>query len=295
MISHSVAYTLLAAVLFCIATAGVTIAPSVAIAAAAICVAVVGVPHGGLDHWVGRRLLIPRLGSAWPIAFLPTYLVVGSCVAVGWVIAPVPTIVAFFAASAWHFGREDHLGHLQALAVGGLIIWIPSLARPEEMEALLQTLILSNFSVLAGQVVTLTQGLAIALLPVAAWSLVRGEGRDHAVVHVATAILGFATPILWSFTAFFCGWHSIRGLSRMRADESLSWRRFSASVMPLSVGAVVLVLAVGSLFGATLAEPSTQVRLLFIGLASIAVPHLFLHELESWVSSAPIKELVHAQ
>lgn len=77
--------------------------PAAMAGVAAIAIAVVGVPHGGLDHWVGRRKLEPRLGWLW----MPTFFDVYFFVAALWRALPTPIIIAFFFISAWHFGREE--------------------------------------------------------------------------------------------------------------------------------------------------------------------------------------------
>ncbi|KAA1258687.1 hypothetical protein LF1_12090 [Rubripirellula obstinata] len=282
--SHSNLYTIAAVTLSIFAMAGLTASPAVALMIAALTVALIGVPHGGLDHWVGRRLLGPRFGNAWAVVFLPIYLGVGLLVAAAWYVAPLQTIVLFFLISAWHFGREDGLKHLEAMAVGGLIIWIPALARPAEMNAIVESLILSEGSgaeFVAANVVGFSQAIAFVLLPVAAWSFLFGSAKKLRVMGTATTLLAATTPILWSFPLFFCGWHSIRGLARMRAEEDLSWKQFAFYVAPLSMGALAIVVGAGFWLSEFIAAPSTQMRMLFIGLASIAVPHLFLHELEN--------------
>ena len=288
--SHSVVYSIAAAafaavVLGFASTAGVTTASSVAIGVAAISVAVIGVPHGGLDHWVGRRLLAERFGSRWPIVFFTAYLFAGMMVAGVWYVAPEQLLILFFLVSAWHFGREDGMNHLEAIAAGGLIIWMPALSRPAEMESILQSLIIDDSVAAAARVVTITRWIAVVLIPVAVWSLLLGEFRKHTLATISTMIVAAVVPILWSFTLFFCGWHSIRGLARMRNEENLSWRLFIVAVAPLSIGAVAIVVGVGASLGESLAEPTEQMRMLFIGLASIAVPHLFLHEIENVLTS----------
>ena len=73
--------------------------------AAAVCL--VGVPHGGLDHWTGKSVFGERFGNRWWIPFLSGYLVVGAIVAAGWFVQPLITAIAFFLIAAWHFGLED--------------------------------------------------------------------------------------------------------------------------------------------------------------------------------------------
>lgn len=67
----------------------------------------------------------------------------------------------------------------------------------------------------------------------------------------------------------------------MRGEVNLTWKSFIYAVSPLSVGAVAMVIGASMWLTESLSGPTTQTRMMFIGLASIAVPHLFLHEIES--------------
>lgn len=137
------------------------------------------------------------------------------------------------------------------------------------------------------QIVFFTRLIAAILCPVATIAFLlqlRGQSRDmNAWVPIATAGIAAVTPILISFTAYFCLWHSLLGLSRLRSQEGLTSSRFVVSVLPLSMMAVSGVVAAGWFFRQTLGTISigtvpASVQTLFIGLSAIAVPHLLLHE-----------------
>ena len=279
------------------------------IPAAALIVAIVGVPHGGLDHWTGRRLLTPRFANKWWLMFFPTYLMVALGVASAWLAFPVATILLFFMASAWHFGREDDKSaptrtalmsrslfvHVNAMAVGGLAIWTPALLRPQEMQELLAVIIRANDVVAAEQIVLGTRWLACALVP---WAAVVITMRiiDNYVdlrnwIPLATALLAATTPILLSFAIYFCAWHSIQALLDLKRHERLSHVKFIASVLPLSATAVIgMALGGWCLSHANNAFASDihsiVLPTLFTGLAAIAVPHLLLHEMAEWQLSS---------
>ena len=275
---------------------------SVLVCVAAVLVAILGVPHGGLDHWTGRRLLASRFRDSWWMMFFPGYLTVGVAVAVSWFVFPLATVIGFFLLSAWHFGREDQhriakrsggphswamLEHLSAIALGGLVIWIPALVRAEEMTWMLRMIVPSKDAVAAEQIVFFTRSIAVVLCPVALLACLlqlNREGQDlNAWVPVATAGIAASAPILVSFTAYFCLWHSILGLSRLRSQEGLKVPQFVASILPLSLMAVAGVVAAGWFFRQSLGASSLgtvpeSLQTLFIGLSAIAVPHLLLHE-----------------
>lgn len=269
---------------------------------AAMLVAILGVPHGGLDHWTGRRLLQVHFGSAWWMMFFPVYLLVCMAVVALWFAVPSAAVVGFFLLSAWHFGREEqHLdrlnareekpsrwvAELSAISRGGLIIWIPSLARPHEMESLLGMIVPGSDSSIAEQIVSLTGWIATLLCPVAFLFFcleLREHGREiETWVPLATAAFACFTPILVSFTAYFCLWHSLLGLSRLQVQEGLPGLRFLISILPLSLLAVAGVIAFGfflqpSVGIASIPSIPASLQTLFIGLSAIAVPHMLLHE-----------------
>ncbi len=305
---HATAYIL---TIFCVAvwfamTGGAS--AEVLPAATAIGVAVLGVPHGGLDHWSGRRLLEPRLGRGWAVAFFAGYLTVGVLFAAGWWWWPRLAVPAFFLISAWHFGREDQqaeavdagqpcspwrrlAGHAAALACGGAMIWGAVLLRPDEVASLLVELLPAGDVREAGRIVSFTRGVAVLAVPTAilisAADLRRRRRAATAVATLATLAATYALPVLISFAIYFCGWHSIRGLRRLWLESGLDGAAFVARVTPLSVAAIAMVwIAFGWLgtdldFGRLQTDWSSTagLRMTFIGLSAIAVPHLFLHEL----------------
>ena len=105
-------------------------------------VCLIGVPHGGLDHKTGRKLFFATWGAFWGFPFFGVYLMIAATTLLGWIVSPLVTALAFFIVSASHFGHEDQLTEVRPMswtvlfeiATGGLVIWIPAIARPLEMQ-----------------------------------------------------------------------------------------------------------------------------------------------------------------
>ncbi len=310
---------------------------------AAISIALVGVPHGGLDHWTGRRLIAPYLSRYWCLMFFPVYLLVAVTFALGWLVAPFLTAMSFIVASAWHFGREDdkaretpsaptmltdnqrrttniprqtHLSRittqLVAIAIGGLILWVPSITRSEELRSLLTVIVPSTDTQIALRIVASMETLAMVMIPIAlvstAYRLAHNPTDLNHWVPLATIALAAMTPMLFSFTIFFCGWHSLHGLKRIKREEGLSTMRFIMAIAPLSMLAVTGIAVAGwSLNSAALARLITDsanvgvmdqqlaaIRTVFIGLSAIAIPHLLLHELGDYFARAGFNQDAHS-
>lgn len=263
---------------------------------AAVCL--IGVPHGGLDHLTGRKLLVDRWGSYWVLPFFGVYLAISLVTVFGWLVSPLMTAIVFFVLSAGHFGQQDVLvgtsaSHFQVLlnvASGGLVIWIPAIARPLEMQTILDGIIPESMFMTGGTIVFWTQILAVLLMPIALLDALtpmrsRSFRTKHAVERVVRQLILIGlfafTPIPVSFALYFCGWHSLRGLRDLMHEHDMKLADLLWASLPMSVGAIALI-GLGMWFWFSGRELSVELtRTLFIGLSAIAVPHLALHSITS--------------
>ena len=66
----------------------------------------IGVPHGGLDGAVARRIGWPSGLMPW-LGFHLAYIALATLVGVVWWLFPLPSLVIFLLISALHFGASD--------------------------------------------------------------------------------------------------------------------------------------------------------------------------------------------
>jgi beta-carotene 15,15'-dioxygenase len=272
-------------------------------------VLLIGVPHGGLDHRIGSDLIAslrdrgigveasPTKTTAPSLAlFLVTYLGVAVLTVVGWHLVPFWTVLGFFALSAWHFGLEEDErteGRLWLdpclIARGGIAIWVPSALRGSEVSELLALTIPLDNGLTAAEIVRAVQWASPWLLLLTLADLIRYRARDawsHRTRVVAIMILCATIPTILSFTIYFCGWHSIRGLTHLHAAEGKPpLHQFMVSLMPISVAAGVIFLAGLAYWVTRDGIAPAIVRTTFIGISAIAIPHLVLHAASDWVKS----------
>jgi beta-carotene 15,15'-dioxygenase len=301
-----------AACLFSQAMAGITVG------VLAVLVAVIGLPHGAADHRFARPRLEPVLGMAWLPVFLAGYLAIAVLVVCGWFLAPAATVVAFFIASAWHFGQEEPrfpvsprgLRAVSRFARGGLVIWTPLVFHARDVHTILGLVAPGGSGVAIQHATGLLTACSWLMLPLAAaaWSLqglvaIRRTGQrrrvllaDNALVASLVVLFAVASPLV-SFPVYFCGWHSARGLARLRRELGESWPELARSLAPLTVGAIAVVgLAAWLVLGGA-GWNGTLIRATFVGLSAVAVPHLLLHgvaplcEASAWrrTQSLPLK------
>lgn len=264
----------------------------------ALLVAVVGLPHGAADHRFARPRLEPVLGMAWLPVFLVGYAAVMAAVVCGWFVAPAATTLIFFLASAWHFGLEEPripvgprwLRPVFRCARGGLVIWMPLLFRGAEVGEILGLVAPGGSGPAIRQAIALLTGCSWVMLAfaAAAWMLqslaaMRRTGRmrrallaDNLLVATLVVLFAVASPLV-GFLVYFCGWHSARGLRRLRIELGESWSELAGSLAPLTAGAVALmgVLTWLGLGGA--GWHAALIQATFVGLSAVAVPHLLLH------------------
>jgi Brp/Blh family beta-carotene 15,15'-monooxygenase len=267
-------------------------------------VAFIGVPHGAFDHVVAQRLFKPMFGSLWSALFFIFYLAMASGVVVGWFFWPVGTILAFVFASAWHFGIEDcesnehgWLKHALAIASGGLVIWFPALIRRRDVIDLLALVIPDEDQRTAVVCATSTAACAVVLVPLVLLSTVKSltdfMKRERSLASLLssdffrnlTLILLCATvsPLV-SFTVYFCGWHSIRGLIRIAGTVEDHPLMLALKLAPLTILAIGLAVAGSSVWSSTQLLTPSLIRTVFIALSALAVPHLFLYVSDDLIS-----------
>jgi len=267
----------------------------------ALLVAVVGLPHGAGDHRCARAWCEPMLGPAWWCAFLAGYLAIAATVVLGWFVEPAATIILFFLASAWHFGQEEPqllplprdaklLRLVFRMARGGLVIWVPVVFQMDEVVRILSLTAPRGWAVeirWAVDVLVVCSWVMLAVETVAVGretlSIFTSGGRRRRVLVLdvlmrvsLVAVFAWMSPVA-GFLAYFCGWHSVRGLRRLRRELGESWWELAMTLAPLTFVSVALIGMAASLVLRASTWDDTLIRATFVGLSSVAVPHMLLH------------------
>ncbi len=263
----------------------------------ALLVAGIGLPHGAADHRFARPRLEPLLGPSWWGVFLAGYLTIGMVVVGGWFLAPAATILVFFLASAWHFGQEEPVlvkcpiipRSALRIARGGLVIWMPVAFQTGEVVRILSLTAPHGFGPAIQRAIDGLVPCAWVMLTIAAvawgWqacvAFAAGGRRrrvlllDNLLVASLVALFAVASPIV-GFIVYFCGWHSARGLRRLRRELGESWSQLAVSLAPLTALAIGLIALATYLVLQASTWNDTLIRATFVGLSGVALPHLLL-------------------
>jgi len=178
------------------------------------------------------------------------------------------------------------------VARGGLVIWVPVAFHTDEVVRILSLIAPHGMtpqirSAVGALVVCSWAMLAIAAVAVVgqALSAVAGGGRRRRVLLLDVLMLVSLVIVLVSmnplvgFVVYFCGWHSVRGLKRLRRELGESWGQLAMSLAPLTALSIALIALTTWLVLQAPTWNDTLIRATFVGLSGVAVPHLVLHGL----------------
>ena len=258
----------------------------VQLAALGVLVATLGLPHGALDPLIARRAGLWRtpLGFA---GFNLGYIAVVALVVGVWLLAPTASLVAFLVVSGIHFGADWNPGRSVVLrSLGGIgLLTLPAFGHHDEVAGIYRTLAGSGGGVVADVQSWLGPAAIVALLAGAA--LAARRRPTDALEIVLAGILAIVAPPLIFFVLYFCALHSARHLRHGFAEERAGGR---LTILITLVYTVVPILAVGILTavfardfapGGSLAA-GWIIRLVFIGLAALTVPHMMVIAATEW-------------
>lgn len=259
-------------------------APDLATAVAlpvAVVGALVGVPHGAVDHLVPGWVVGNQGPTGSPKApggplrlarFLGLYAAAAAAAAMAFIVAPTPTLLAFLVLSGAHFGwgevvtsaeraaRTARLGVGSALvaaangmAVVGLLIWRNPAATDPDLRALSPAVADWALATAPPGVATTCVTVATALVHLVA----KRRRLEAAELLLLTTVFLFCPPLA-AFGVYFGLWHAIRYTGRLldllrsaearqgRVDRGWapSWKRLARlSSIPTAL-ALLAVLAV---------------------------------------------------
>lgn len=237
-----------------------------------------GVPHGALDTIFARQVY--RLGS--PAAWLLAAIIYGSLAALvvlAWLISPTVFLSGFLLLSIAHFAGDPESGvrTYARILYAGTVIVLPCLRFEPDVARL--------FGFLAGR----TSGASLAaVLALLAWPWLafivgaavcesRRNRRVGAEMLALVLLTLCATPLV-SFTAYFCGMHSVRHVIRTYhyANRTSPGLLLSAAAAPMLL--VIFAASTVWMFLDRSAPSQAVTRLLFVGLAALTIPHMLLVE-----------------
>ena len=257
-----------------------------------------GASHGALDHLRGKKILKPILNAKWSIFFYPGYILLASSVICLWLLSPPITLFIFLMISAYHFGEEDmsffingdgSFFYLISFLKGLLVITLALFFNLETTSIFFGYLMvnLDNYTFVT-QFASQIFYANIALFLIGVIVLLRGNFSKLFLITLEILLTIFAfiyLPLILAFSLYFCFIHSTKHILRQskeldRINLINGLKLFSLRALPLTlltaIGAILFVFFLQS----SLTE--NLIKTIFIGLASLTLPHIILEVFERY-------------
>lgn len=243
----------------------------------AIAILLLGVPHGALDPVFAQRLYCCRTPVQW-LAFVVAYLFLGALVVLTWWLAPTIFLAAFLAISAFHFSGDltAELSIGARLCFGSAIIALPTVRHAARVDAL--------FSSLAGMdaATTITPLLQALGLPILLGNCLLifflRKNRIAACEVASVVLLSVLMEPLSAFILYFCALHGPRHVIRSATLCGVTPLRLLLRVALLPTLACLAAAVAALVMFADIPASERVLRILFVGLAALTVPHMVLVE-----------------
>ena len=246
---------------------------------ASFIISLAGLPHGAADAWLAQRVgIISSLKDLF--TFLVSYTSVAISIICAWMISPSISLATFLIISAWHFGDDERLGLslVTRFCSGVIIVSSPLLLHNNEVLSLYEILI-GNYAnnVLDSQII-----LFIISCGYLIYNSIMSFNDMRTVRNISNIMLYvilscIMTPILY-FTIYFCCAHSFQHMSRIWDMTNTKNRsKFLVAVTLLTTLVIVFALVIYFwLIRSGINFEIVNIKVLFVGLAALAVPHILL-------------------
>ena len=266
--------------------------------AAIAAILLIGVPHGGLDGAVARRIGWPSGLLAW-VGFNVSYVMLAGLVVWVWWLWPLLGLAVFLTISGLHFGASDIVITQSVKPQQSPYQWLPLIAHgglvPIAIANFQATKVEPLFSLLVDDAGAemLINTLEILFLPwlfcvaaYCAYALVYPVWRKPLLNLVILIMLVWCLSPLLSFAVYFCVWHSRSHIARIwfSIRGTKERRRSLIEAMVYSVIAWASALVLLLVFQDTLTD--ALIPITFIGLAALTVPHMLLVDLADKLKSS---------
>jgi Brp/Blh family beta-carotene 15,15'-monooxygenase len=272
----------------------VTVPDSISVAVVVVTVALLGIPHGAVDHLVAAKLGGPFNTSSLS-RFTRDYVLAMLGVGVVWLSAPTLALVAFLLLSIHHFGQSD-LGYLGLSARRGAPVWwsrglllvgLPLVAHLNTVSPVIERLgggDPAKWAWLADRW-ELWSAMLVAQHVVIGWALTRRRIDRPTLINEAITVAALTTLFLSAdplvgFAVYFGLWHSLNHLfvlADLLGTQPVPLRSVVRLAIPLSALSLLGIVAV--VVGAVATNRTDLiVPLTFVFVSMLTLPHMLVVE-----------------
>ena len=240
-----------------------------------VLVTIFGLPHGALDTMLAKKFKIYYNVTSF-ILFNLTYLTLGLTVFLFWSLFPILTLYLFLSISAYHFSEDWKLNlkFYQRLSIGLGVINLPLFFHIEEVNIIYSYLTNDNEIFFYSKIQYFLASINLLFLLHIALKKIKVLN-----VFLQIAIIIFFSYLLnpiYFFISYFCFFHSIKNYKESINDLQTE-KKIKINIMVLLN--TLTTICLGIIFYAFFFKNFNMANLsmlIFIGLASLTVPHMLL-------------------
>ena len=246
-------------------------------------IVIIGLPHGAFDGAIASYLGFSKRPGLF-IRFLFMYITLTILVVALWIAFPTTSLIIFLGVSIIHFGLGDArvqngwFRWVQAIAHGGIVITVIAQWHKSNVSKI--------FSYLTGEeslqvwiAIDILSIIVVTMIIIYAWQAICNRRHLVGLLEILFLILILSQlPPLVGFAIYFCCFHSVRHLLNI-------WRSINANLPRNNLYVQAIGYTLTSWISGWIAfswcinQLSVEVSLLrvvFIGLAALTVPHMML-------------------
>lgn len=279
-------------------------------------VALIGLPHGAVDHLAVPRARGEEASARWFARVGLLYLLVGGAYAILWFLAPGLSVVLFIAMTWAHWGQGDlwpllsvaGVDHLRSgaqrlgtvLVRGGLPMLVPLWFFPGRYRAVVDAIV-GRFGFPVGALDPFFEpavrfgvvgGLgALSVLTIVAGYLRTDERGGWAVDAGETALLWWffaVVPPVFAIGVYFTVWHSLRHVGRLIATDpegraslaaerpTAAFGQFAREATPLTLLSLAFLVGLYAVVPNPPADVGEFVGLYLVFIAVLTLPHVLV-------------------
>ena len=246
-------------------------------------VILIGLPHGAFDGAIAACLGQAKRPIIL-VRFIALYVALAGFVVWLWLAFPVPSLIGFLTISIIHFGLGDARAgpgwfrYVQAVAHGGVVVAGISRSHRLEVDTIFGYLV-GGDAAMAWIAIDMASVMILLALAIYAWrALLEPKWRQGFFEATLLLLMLIVVPPLVGFALYFCCVHSARHLCSIWTVVKVAFPRNM-----LFAGAILFTVASWGIGAVTfwwctnfMAVESALLRVVFIGLAALTVPHMIL-------------------
>ena len=235
-----------------------------------------GVPHGAFDPIIADRLGWLSSSSRLVMFYLG-YLLVTVLVFFIWPILPMMSLFGFLLVSVYHFSQDFKVrSALGRFSYGTLILTIPVVLHSLRVEELFDHLLFGQSSKLLIAIMMVTFAISFVVLLFS----FKNYSKKQLIELTAIVLMGLLLDPLVYFALFFCLLHSPRHIKHEWDLLPIHKQKISLMIgTGVIIATYILAVIAANHLNLSLSDVSGFFTIVFIGLAALTYPHMFLVEI----------------